>query len=221
MIEYLLRLSKRWGYSSRILSSSSHIASSHEWPFHFTFTEVISFDLSFLTCRSMNSTGWTSSTWDRSDKYFLNIETWNTGCIKDRLGGKASRYATTPTLSKISKGPINLGLNFPFFPNLNIPLDERSEILFTMYCDAFRFGLGCVLMQNGNMIAYASRKLKKFEQNYPTHHLEMVALVFALKIDIRTKYQILKSSLNFLLYIYKTKTKGEFILNLDRNYYSL
>jgi len=37
-------------------------------------------------------------------------------------------------------------------------------------------------MQNGNVIAYTSRKLKKHEQNYPTHDLEMTAVVFALKI---------------------------------------
>jgi len=37
-------------------------------------------------------------------------------------------------------------------------------------------------MQNDNVIAYASRKLKKDKQNYPTHDLEMVAVVFALKI---------------------------------------
>ena len=51
-----------------------------------------------------------------------------------------------------------------------------------MYCDASRVGLGCVLMQNGRVIAYASRQLKKHEQNYPTHYLEMAVVVFALKI---------------------------------------
>jgi hypothetical protein len=39
-----------------------------------------------------------------------------------------------------------------------------------------------VLVQNGNVIAYASRQLKPYEQNYPTHNLELVAIVFALKI---------------------------------------
>ena len=53
---------------------------------------------------------------------------------------------------------------------------------YTVYCDASRVGLGCVLMQNGKVIAYASRQLKKHEQNYPTHDLEMAAVVFALKI---------------------------------------
>ena len=43
-------------------------------------------------------------------------------------------------------------------------------------------GLGCVLMQNDRVIAYASRQLKKHEENYPTHDLELVAVVFSLKI---------------------------------------
>ena len=53
---------------------------------------------------------------------------------------------------------------------------------FAVYCDAPRQGLGCVLMQNDKVIAYASRQLKKHEQNYPTHNLELVAVVFALWI---------------------------------------
>ena len=52
---------------------------------------------------------------------------------------------------------------------------------FTIYTDASREGLGCVLMQNHNVIAFASRKLKTHEQNYPTHDLELAAVVFALK----------------------------------------
>ena len=51
-----------------------------------------------------------------------------------------------------------------------------------MYCDASRVGLGCVLMQNGKVIAYASRQLRRHELNYPTHDLEMAAMIFALKI---------------------------------------
>ena len=53
---------------------------------------------------------------------------------------------------------------------------------YVVYSDASRQGLGCVLMQDGRVIAYASRKLKKRKQNYPTHDLELVAVVFALKI---------------------------------------
>jgi ribonuclease HI len=53
---------------------------------------------------------------------------------------------------------------------------------FDIYCDASRQGLDCVLMQEGHVIAYASRQLRKHEQNYPTHDLELAAVVHALKI---------------------------------------
>ena len=43
-------------------------------------------------------------------------------------------------------------------------------------------GLGCVLKQEGKFVAYASRQLKSHEKNYPTHDLELAAIVFALKI---------------------------------------
>jgi hypothetical protein len=52
---------------------------------------------------------------------------------------------------------------------------------FTVYTDASRIGFGCVLMQDGKVIAYGSRQLKKHERNYPTHDLELAAMVFALK----------------------------------------
>ncbi|KAI3720372.1 hypothetical protein L6452_21288 [Arctium lappa] len=48
--------------------------------------------------------------------------------------------------------------------------------------DASKLGLGCVLMQRGKVIAYASRQLKDHEKNYPTHDLELAAVVFALKL---------------------------------------
>jgi hypothetical protein len=53
---------------------------------------------------------------------------------------------------------------------------------FDIYCDACGQGLGCVLMQEGQVIAYASRQLRKHELNYPTHDLELAAVVHALKI---------------------------------------
>ncbi|KAI3819877.1 hypothetical protein L1987_13729 [Smallanthus sonchifolius] len=53
---------------------------------------------------------------------------------------------------------------------------------FVVYCEASNQGLGCVLMQRGKVIAYASRQLKIHEKNYTTHDLELGAVVFALKI---------------------------------------
>jgi hypothetical protein len=53
---------------------------------------------------------------------------------------------------------------------------------FDIYCDASRQGLGCVLMQDGKVVSYASRQLRKHEENYPTHDLELAAVVHALKI---------------------------------------
>ena len=43
---------------------------------------------------------------------------------------------------------------------------------FVVYCDAYQLGLGYVHMKRGKVIAYASRKLKVHEKNYPTHGLE-------------------------------------------------
>ncbi|WMV45511.1 hypothetical protein MTR67_038896 [Solanum verrucosum] len=49
-------------------------------------------------------------------------------------------------------------------------------------CDASRVSLGCVYMQRGKVIAYASTQLKVHEKKYQTHDLELAAVVFALKI---------------------------------------
>ena len=53
---------------------------------------------------------------------------------------------------------------------------------YVVVSDASRQRLKCVLMQNGRVIAYTSRQLKKYETNYPTHDLELAAMMFALKI---------------------------------------
>jgi hypothetical protein len=63
-------------------------------------------------------------------------------------------------------------------PVLTLPSSAEE---FVIYSDASRNGLGCVLMQNGKVIAYASRQLKPYEQNYPTHDLELAAIIFTLK----------------------------------------
>ena len=64
-------------------------------------------------------------------------------------------------------------------PVLTLPDIQRD---FVIYCDASRQGLGCVLMLDGKVVAYASRQLKPHEKNYPTHDLEFAAVVHALKI---------------------------------------
>ncbi|KAI3742494.1 hypothetical protein L1987_60178 [Smallanthus sonchifolius] len=64
-------------------------------------------------------------------------------------------------------------------PILTLP-DGNDDLV--IYCDASNQGLGCVLMQRGKVIAYASRQLKIHEKNYTTHDLELGAVVFALKI---------------------------------------
>ena len=64
-------------------------------------------------------------------------------------------------------------------PVLTLP-DESGE--YDVYTDASHRGIGCVLMQHGKVIAFASRQLKPHEINCPTHDLEMAAVVHALKI---------------------------------------
>ncbi|GAU44000.1 hypothetical protein TSUD_91790 [Trifolium subterraneum] len=64
-------------------------------------------------------------------------------------------------------------------PVLVIPDPDKKYVV---YCDASNKGLGCVLMQEGAVVAYASRQLKPREENYPTHDLELTAIIFALKI---------------------------------------
>ena len=44
--------------------------------------------------------------------------------------------------------------------------------MYTMYCDASKEGLGCVLMQFERVVAYGSRQLKNHEQSYPTYDME-------------------------------------------------
>ena len=62
---------------------------------------------------------------------------------------------------------------------LRLPKCGKS---YTIYCDAFRAGLDCILMQAGKVIAYASRQLKVHEKNYPTHELELAVVVFELNL---------------------------------------
>ena len=58
----------------------------------------------------------------------------------------------------------------------------NREGKYTAYYDASKVGLGCALMQNDRVVAYALRQLKKHEQNYPTHNLETAAMISLLRI---------------------------------------
>ena len=64
-------------------------------------------------------------------------------------------------------------------PVLTQPTYSKEYVIFS---NASLNGLECVLMQEGKVVAYASRQLKPHEKNYPTHDMELVAIVFALKI---------------------------------------
>jgi hypothetical protein len=64
-------------------------------------------------------------------------------------------------------------------PVLTLPKESEKFVIFS---DASLQGLGCVLMQQGKVIAYASRQLKDHERNYPVHDLELATIVYALKI---------------------------------------
>src|SRR4051812_36907434 len=59
------------------------------------------------------------------------------------------------------------------------PPDTKKD--FEIYCDASWQGLGCILMQDRHVVAYASRQLRPHEENYPTHYLELAAVVHSLK----------------------------------------
>ncbi|XP_058758243.1 uncharacterized protein LOC131631466 [Vicia villosa] len=81
--------------------------------------------------------------------------------------------------AQCEEGFIELKKRLTSAPVLTLPNPEEP---FVVYCDASKFGLGGVLMQNNKVVAYASRQLRIHEKNYPTHDLELAAVVFALKI---------------------------------------
>nr|GFA89554.1 putative reverse transcriptase domain-containing protein [Tanacetum cinerariifolium] len=61
---------------------------------------------------------------------------------------------------------------------LSLPVGSED---FVVYCDASLKGFGVVLMQREKVIVYASRQLRKNEENYTTHDLVLGAVVFALQ----------------------------------------
>jgi hypothetical protein len=100
--------------------------------------------------------------------------------------------------SKIARPMIALLANkvkFKWTPECQVSFETLKEKLtttlllilpdvhkpFSVYCDASYTGLGCVLMQEARAVTYSSRQLKIHEKNYPTHVLELTAVVHALK----------------------------------------
>lgn len=73
---------------------------------------------------------------------------------------------------------LELKIRLTTVPILIIP--ERG-LEYTLCCDASFLGLNCVLEQFGRVVAFGSRQLKDHERNYPTHDLELAAVIFAIK----------------------------------------
>ncbi|GKA32479.1 putative reverse transcriptase domain-containing protein [Tanacetum coccineum] len=95
---------------------------------------------------------------------------------------------------------------------------------FVVYCNAFGVGLGCVLMQRGKVIAYASKQLKIHEENYTTHDLELGAVVFALKIWRHYLYGTKSSSIKDRILAAQKEVVDEFARlqkGADKMYYDL
>ncbi|XP_033138905.1 uncharacterized protein LOC117129740, partial [Brassica rapa] len=93
-----------------------------------------------------------------------------------RLTGKDVKFTWAEECEECFSALKNMQTSAPV---LVLPEADQPYVVYT---DASITGLGCVLTQHGKVIAYASRQLRKHEGNYPTHDLEMAAVVFALKI---------------------------------------
>ncbi|KAL0549087.1 hypothetical protein IC582_013567 [Cucumis melo] len=130
-------------------------------------------------------TGWTRPSTVSEVRSFLGLAGYYRRFVKN-----FSRIATPLTQLTRKGAPFvwskacedsfqNLKQKLVTAPVLTVPDGSGS---FVIYSDASKKGLGCVLMQQGKVVAYASRQLKSHEQNYPTHDLELAAVFFALKI---------------------------------------
>jgi len=93
-----------------------------------------------------------------------------------RLTGKDVKFTWSEEFGKCFSALKDMLTSAPI---LVLPEADQPYVVYT---DASITGLGCVLTQHGKVIAYVSRQLRKHEGNYPTHDLEMAAVVFALKI---------------------------------------
>jgi hypothetical protein len=132
-----------------------------------------------------------------------DVLSWNTlqnvSDIRSFLGLVGYYRRFIEGFSKISKPMMELlekGKTFEWMPRRQASFQALKKRLttalvltmpdmekpFSIYCDASGQGLGCVLMQDGHVVAYASRQLRKHEEKYLTHELELATVVHALKI---------------------------------------
>ena len=93
-----------------------------------------------------------------------------------RLTQKETKWEWTPECEKSFQ---ELKKRLTIAPVLALPSGTKG---FVVYSNASKKGLGCILMQHERVIAYASRQLKPQAVNYPVHDLELVAVIFALRV---------------------------------------
>jgi hypothetical protein len=123
----------------------------------------------------------------------------NASEIQSFLGLKGYYHRFIKDLSKIAKPMTRLlekNKDFDWTEECQASFEELKKGLtsapvlilpditkkFDIYYDASRQGLGCVLMQDGKVVSYASRQLRKHEENYLTHDLELATVMHAFKI---------------------------------------
>jgi hypothetical protein len=124
-----------------------------------------------------------------------DVLSWNTpqnvSDIRSFLGLVGYYRRFIKGFSKISKPTIELlekGKAFVWTPMYEASFQELvltmpdMEKPFSIYYNASSQGLGCVLMEDRNVVAYASRQIRKHQEKYLTHDLELAAMVHALKI---------------------------------------
>ncbi|GJY61097.1 putative reverse transcriptase domain-containing protein [Tanacetum coccineum] len=127
---------------------------------------------------------WAASTTPTKVRQFLGLAGYYRRFIKDSLISKPLTKLTQKNKPYVwgddeEEAFQTLKLKLCSAPILSLP--EGSED-FVVFCDASLKGFGAVLMQREKVIAYASRQLRKNEENYTTHDLELGAVVFALRL---------------------------------------
>ncbi|GJZ85537.1 putative reverse transcriptase domain-containing protein [Tanacetum coccineum] len=190
--QYLSKIDLRFGYhqlrvhEDDILKTAFRTRYGHfeftVTPFGLTNAPAIFMDLMNRVCRPyldkfmivfIDNILVYSKTWEEHEMHLgLVLELLK----KEKLYAKFSKWEFWLQEEKAFQTLKDKLCNAPVLALLDGPKD------FVVYCDASGLGLGCVLIQIGKVIAYASRKLKIHEKNYTTYDLELGAVVFALKI---------------------------------------